>query len=60
VAVSVTDDGAGFDPAQANQRHGMGLGLMRQRAAELGGSLQLDSAPGQGTTVRVLLPKDGP
>ena len=58
VAVTVSDDGAGFDPAEAEQRHGMGLGLMRERVAELGGTLQLDSTPGEGTSVQVLLPKD--
>ena len=58
VAVTVSDDGAGFDPAEAEERHGMGLGLMRERVAELGGTLQLDSTPGEGTSVRILLPKD--
>jgi signal transduction histidine kinase len=57
LAVTVSDDGAGFDPSLAEQRHGMGLGLMRQRVAELGGTLQLDSTPGQGTTVQILLPR---
>jgi signal transduction histidine kinase len=60
VAVTVTDDGAGFDPSIAEQRHGMGLGLIRQRVAELGGTFQLDSTPGQGTTVQVLLPGGRP
>jgi signal transduction histidine kinase len=60
VAVSVTDDGAGFDPARAGERHGMGLELMRERVAELGGSFQLDSAPGEGTSVRILLPRGWP
>jgi signal transduction histidine kinase len=57
VAVTVSDDGAGFDPARM-ERHGMGLGLMRDRVAELGGTFQLDSTPGEGTSVRILLPKD--
>jgi len=56
VAVSVSDDGSGFDPARA-ERHGMGLGLMRERVAELGGTFQLDSTPGEGTSVRILLPR---
>jgi signal transduction histidine kinase len=56
VAVTVSDDGAGFDPTRA-ERHGMGLGLMRERVAELGGTFQLDSTPGRGTTVRILLPR---
>jgi len=53
--LSVSDDGAGFDPARAAGRHGMGLDLMRERVAELGGQLRLESAPGEGTTVRVTL-----
>jgi len=56
VAVTVSDDGGGFDPARA-ERHGMGLGLMRERVAELGGTFQLHSTPGEGTTVRILLPR---
>jgi signal transduction histidine kinase len=60
VAVTVSDDGAGFDPSLAERRHGMGLGLMRQRVAELGGSFQLDSTPGEGTSVQILLPRSRP
>ena len=60
LAVTVSDDGAGFDPAHAWDRHGLGLGLMRERVAELGGTLQLDSTPGQGTTVQILLPGGRP
>jgi two-component system, NarL family, sensor histidine kinase LiaS len=53
--LSISDDGAGFDPARAAERHGMGLDLMRERVTELGGELQLESAPGAGTTVRITL-----
>ena len=53
--LSICDDGTGFDPARAAERHGMGLDLMRERVAELGGELRLESAPGQGTTVRITL-----
>jgi signal transduction histidine kinase len=60
VAVTVTDDGGGFDPELAEQQHGLGLGLMRERVAELGGTLQLTSNPGQGTSVRALLPRGRP
>lgn len=55
VVLSVSDDGAGFEPARAAERHGMGLDLMRERVAELGGQLQLESTPGVGTTVRITL-----
>jgi signal transduction histidine kinase len=57
VTVAVEDDGAGFDPAEATQRHGLGLGLMRERVAELGGTFQLESTPGQGASMRVRLPR---
>ena len=52
--VEVDDDGQGFDPATANT--GMGLANLRDRAARLGGELHVDTVPGEGTTVRVLLP----
>jgi signal transduction histidine kinase len=55
VTVSVTDDGNGFDPERAAERHGMGLSLMRERAAELGGEFRVDSTPGHGTTVHIRL-----
>ncbi|MCT9934610.1 histidine kinase [Planotetraspora sp. A-T 1434] len=58
--LSVTDDGAGFDPERAGDRHGMGLPMMRERVTELGGDLQVDSAPGDGTTVLVRLPGERP
>jgi signal transduction histidine kinase len=60
VAVTVDDDGDGFDPVGARRRRGLGLGLMHERVAELGGSFQVDSKPGAGTSVRVLLPAGRP
>jgi signal transduction histidine kinase len=53
--LSISDDGTGFDPATAAGRHGMGLDLMRERVAEIGGELGLESTPGEGTTVRITL-----
>src|SRR5215212_2688426 len=52
--VEVSDDGRGFDPHSA----GMGIGRqsMGQRALELGGELDVHSAPGEGTRVRFSLP----
>jgi signal transduction histidine kinase len=54
IVVTVRDDGAGFDPTAATS--GFGLVGMRERAELLDGTLQIDSAPGQGTTVTVTLP----
>ncbi len=48
--VTLSDDGAGFDPATVKE--GDGLSNMRARAAKIGGSLAVESAPGRGTTVR--------
>ena len=58
VALSVTDDGKGFDPvARGIRSRRLGLTSMRERAQSLGGALTVDSGPGRGTTVRVELPR---
>jgi signal transduction histidine kinase/streptogramin lyase len=58
--LSVRDDGRGFDVAEALQRAATGrhLGLlgMRERVEALGGHLEIDSAPGQGTEIRASVP----
>ena len=51
--LQVSDDGRGFDPDQAR---GLGLLTMRERAQQLGGTLTIDTAPGNGTRVRAKLP----
>lgn len=56
VEVMVRDDGRGFDLRTAGGRHGMGLGMMRERLREVGGVVEFDTAPEHGTTVRVTLP----
>ncbi|MEV0136780.1 histidine kinase [Dactylosporangium sp. NPDC050688] len=56
VMAAVEDDGTGFDPAHAGAKHGMGLILMRERVTELGGTLEIRSAPGEGTSVRLRIP----
>jgi signal transduction histidine kinase len=53
VSVHVEDDGVGFDPADAP---GVGLAGLRDRAEEVGGALDVVSAPGQGTRVTVRVP----
>jgi signal transduction histidine kinase len=50
--LAVTDDGVGFDPRAPELRaRSLGLTSMEERARELGGRLEIDSAPGAGTTV---------
>jgi len=53
----VTDDGIGFDLVKAARRQkSVGLLSMRERAELIGGTLQIQSAPGNGTAVTLLLP----
>lgn len=56
--VEVCDDGIGFDATHARPGH-LGLATMRERAARAGGHFELDTAPGAGTTVRVILDEAG-
>ena len=54
VVLAVQDDGAGFEPVTGGPGHG--LGNMQARAAALGGTLKVISAPGKGTRVLLTLP----
>jgi PAS domain S-box-containing protein len=59
VAVRVEDDGRGFDPdsvTSAGSPVGFGLLKLRERAAYIGGSLQVDSKPGRGATLTLTVP----
>lgn len=51
--LTVNDDGCGFRP---NEATGLGLVIMRERAQLLGGRLQIETAPGEGTAVHARLP----
>jgi signal transduction histidine kinase len=56
--LSIRDDGGGFDPEGGSPEGHFGLNMMRERAQVAGGSFQVDSAPGEGTTVRVRFPTE--
>ena len=69
VALDVRDDGAGFSPNVAPgalgrtaaegapaATGGFGLRGLRERAEQLGGTVEVESAPGEGTTVSVTIP----
>jgi signal transduction histidine kinase len=57
VRAIVEDDGCGFDPATAGRREQrLGLYGMRERAELLNGRVEIESAPGQGTSVMVEIP----
>ena len=55
IVVTVRDDGSGFDPS--TPARGFGLVGMRERAELLGGTIQLTSRSGEGTTVTATLPR---
>jgi len=57
IVLLVEDDGKGFNPKdKKKRRQGMGLIGMNERAALVGGTLEIESAPGEGTTVFVRVP----
>jgi signal transduction histidine kinase len=72
LVLSVADTGAGipadvlpriFDPFFTTKQDGgtgLGLAISKQIVAELGGTIDVDSVPGEGTTFRVRVPVPGP
>ncbi len=62
VLLSVSDNGCGFDPSAGDGRGAPHLGLisMQERATAIGAHLEIDSAPGRGTTIRVELHSRAP
>jgi signal transduction histidine kinase len=59
VVAEVRDEGPGFDPAEVRADGGrhVGLGLLRERARLVGGSLEVGSWPARGTTLTLRLPR---
>jgi two-component system NarL family sensor kinase len=57
IKIMVADDGKGFDPAEGSYKQkGLGLQNIIHRAALLGGSASVDSAPGAGTKISIVVP----
>lgn len=61
LCLAVADDGVGFvlENGSGHSPGGLGLHTMRERARALGGRLEIKSMPGQGTTIKVNLPRKG-
>lgn len=57
--VTIRDNGSGFDPEQAANPTSLGLLSMRERAAAIGGTLEIASKPGLGTAVIFERPHSG-
>lgn len=64
VRLDVVDNGVGFEPSVLAERPSglghIGLDAMKRRAAELGGTLTVESEPGRGTAVAVVVPVENP
>ena len=58
LTLAVNDDGVGFDPATAvsDDRPHLGLRLLDDLAGDVGGRIEVSSAPGAGTTVTMEVP----
>jgi signal transduction histidine kinase len=54
--LTVGDDGAGFDPAEHRIQASLGHAGMRQRVRLLDGKIEIESSPGQGTTIMAWVP----
>jgi nitrate/nitrite-specific signal transduction histidine kinase len=54
--LTVTDDGAGFDPDSVQTNGHYGLTMLRERTRELHGEMQIKSAPGAGTSLQFEIP----
>jgi PAS domain S-box-containing protein len=57
--LSVEDDGRGFDPVHTKTDEAFGLSIMRERAAEIGAELHVESAPEKGCRVWLTMPVHG-
>jgi signal transduction histidine kinase len=58
ILVILSDDGMGFEPTSAIGAAGEGRGLanMRRRADQMGGRIEIESAPGRGTQLTLAIP----
>lgn len=56
IALTIRDDGAGFDPGAPRKSGSFGLVGLRERAYLVGGTLQITTTLGEGTTVEVDIP----
>jgi signal transduction histidine kinase len=57
VLLEIQDDGAGFETAKADKAIGHGLANMQTRVANVGGDVDIVSAPGEGTTILAWVPR---
>ena len=54
--ISIVDNGVGFDPTTVQKHEHFGLEILRERIAQVGGHLLIDSSPAQGTSISIAVP----
>lgn len=61
VALTVADEGAGFDPSEVERSSESGFGLfsLGERIGYLGGTMEVESEPGEGTRITITVPTSG-
>ena len=57
IMVTIWDNGKGFDTADPEHETGIGLLNMMERIEIMGGTYEMSSTPGSGTTINIVLPK---
>jgi PAS domain S-box-containing protein len=58
--LAIRDDGVGFAPTVGGNGGGLGLASLKERAEKIGASLNIESMPGAGTAIRVVVPASSP
>ncbi len=56
IVLKLRDNGVGFDASAPGPEGHFGMAMMRQRAAQGGGRFEVESAPGEGSTITVKFP----
>jgi two-component system, NarL family, sensor kinase len=56
VTLSISDEGDGFERNLLSASGGLGLIMMRERAGQLNGTFEFQTAPGRGTSIKVVIP----
>ena len=56
LTLQIKDNGSGISRVRLEKSEGLGLNNMRQRALEIGGRFEIQTAPDRGTTVIVIVP----
>jgi signal transduction histidine kinase len=60
LSLLIRDNGKGFDKREVERKKSLGILGMEERILKLGGNLEITTAPGEGTMVKVVVPRTPP